>query len=128
MIFVSLFLFLRRPVAMPPNLKYVSENIIYRIFSLFLVAVFLSNDLCPLSLYAQTAPASTFLNLPVPGARVQMSQDFTPALLKGATIHADNPLKFDFIVGRGNDRLAGKSLEREAEKLIRYFLAFPRRI
>ena len=42
------------------------------------------------------------LVLPKPGMMVFLSPDFTPAHLKGITIHPENALKFDFIIQRGD--------------------------
>ena len=53
--------------------------------------------------------AQTILNLPVPGTMVPLSPAFTPVLLKGMTIHPDDPLKFDFIVDNGNTNFRYRS-------------------
>ena len=39
--------------------------------------------------------AQTILNLPVPGAMVPLSPGFTPPIIRGLTIHTDNPFEFD---------------------------------
>ncbi|HLD88005.1 MAG TPA: hypothetical protein VI955_01630, partial [Candidatus Omnitrophota bacterium] len=46
------------------------------------------------------------LVLPAPGVMVSLSPDFTPAHLKGITIHPDNALKFDFIIHKGDSNLS----------------------
>jgi len=71
--------------------------------------------------YAQLIPA--VLNLPAPGAMVTITPGFSPAIVKGITIHPDNPLMFDFIVHPGDDGLEGEELRNESTKLIKYFLA-----
>jgi len=71
---------------------------------------------------AQLIP-TTILNLPVPGAMVSLSQGLTPALLKGVTVHPENPLLFDFVVDEGDINIQGETLEAESTKLIKYFLA-----
>jgi hypothetical protein len=70
--------------------------------------------------YAQTSP---FPWMPKPGAMVDLSPFFDPAIIKGITIHKDNPFLFDFIVDCGQDHLQGEALKNEGEKLIKYFLA-----
>ncbi len=62
-------------------------------------------------------------SLPKPGVMVPLSSAFEPPLIKGLTIHKDNPFLFDFIVDMGQDRVAGNALKTEGEKLIKYFLA-----
>ncbi|OGX24756.1 MAG: hypothetical protein A2Y03_09230 [Omnitrophica WOR_2 bacterium GWF2_38_59] len=63
------------------------------------------------------------LNLPVPGTMVVQSQAFVPVLLKGMTIYPDDPLKFDFIVDSGNTDFDQDEIQKESEKLVKYFLA-----
>ncbi len=63
------------------------------------------------------------LNLPAPGTMLGPSPAFAPAILKGMTLHPENPLRFDFIVDTGNTHLAGDAFKEEATRLIQYFLA-----
>ncbi len=74
------------------------------------------------ALYAQTSPQD-ILDLPAPGRLLTTSEPFEPALIKGLTIHADNPLLFDFIVDPGDSGLSGDALYRETIKMVGYFLA-----
>ena len=69
------------------------------------------------------AHASTVLGLPQPGTMVNLSPAYDPVIIKGLTVHKDNPFLFDFIVDVGQDRMSGEPLKREGEKLIKYFLA-----
>ncbi len=62
-------------------------------------------------------------NLPKPGEMVLLSPAFQPPVLKGMTLHPENPLQFDFIVDRGQDKLSGDALKGETQKLLKYFLA-----
>ena len=79
--------------------------------------IFLINIvLQPIAAWAQ------FTALPSPGTILPLSPSFTPALLRGITIHPDNPLSFDFIVNLGDTNLEGESLKKEGERLIKYFL------
>ncbi len=54
---------------------------------------------------------------------VDLSASYEPAMIKGVTVHPDNPFLFDFIVDPGQDRLQKEALKQEGEKLIKYFLA-----
>ncbi len=76
----------------------------------------------PLSAWAQTLPANP-LNLPPVGTMVAMSPAYTPAIIKGITVHPDNPLQFNFIVDTGDSELAGEALKSESTRLIKYFLS-----
>jgi hypothetical protein len=89
----------------------------YRILSAFIAFSFIFSLVLPPS-YAQSV-----LNLPAPGTMVTPAAAFTPALIDGITIHPENPLQFDFIVNIGDSKLGGKELTKEANKLIKYFLA-----
>ncbi len=62
-------------------------------------------------------------NLPVPGAMVEASDPFHPAIIRGLTVYPENPLQFDFIIDTGDDNLSGTALQAESQKLIKYFLA-----
>src|SRR3989338_122656 len=75
------------------------------------------------SLVVSPVSAQTLLGLPEPGQMVSLSAAYQPAIIRGMTVHADNPFLFDFIVDTGNDKLAGDALKKEGEKLVKYFLA-----
>jgi hypothetical protein len=82
-----------------------------------MVAFALSSVLDPATLYAQG-----LIDLPAAGAVVKLSEPFQPAILKGLKVDPANPLKFDFIVDKGDSRLEAAALENEGQKLIKYFL------
>ena len=90
-----------------------------RIFSVFISLTFILNILIPPTLtYAQWLP-----DLPSPGTMVSATTGFTPMLIEGITIYPDNPLRFGFIVDTGESQSAGAELNKEATRLIKYFLA-----
>ena len=98
-----------------------------RVFQGFFKAVLITVIILQFALpvpfvYAQPAEQD-ILGLPAPGRLVTTSEPFEPALLKGLTIHADNPLLFDFIVDPGDSSLSGEALYRETLKMVGYFLA-----
>ena len=66
---------------------------------------------------------ATFMNLPAPGTPVPLTPGFTPARIIGMTIHADNPLMFDFLVDPGDMKLDDQQIQDESLKLVKYFLA-----
>ncbi len=67
--------------------------------------------------------AQGLLQLPMPGTLVQVTPAFHPAIIRGMTIHPDNPFAFDFMIDPGQSGLQDQSLNDEASKLMRYFLA-----
>ncbi len=85
--------------------------------STLIILAFLFNTMSPMTAGAQE------LVLPKPGVRVGLSSEFTPAHLKGITIHQDNALMFDFIIQRGTENLSDQQKQEEYKKLIKYFLA-----
>ena len=91
----------------------------YKILSAFITLTFVFTSVLPPG-YAQTIST---LNLPVPGAMVTPSAAFVPVLLKGMTIHPDNPLQFDFIIDSGNTDFKEDKIKTESERLVKYFLA-----
>lgn len=99
------------------------RNTFHKALSIFLILPFIVTSVVPPRFgYAQLIP-ETILNLPVPGTMVSMSKPFIPAVIKGLTIHPENPLRFDFIVDRGASGLEGDALAQEGHKLVKYFLA-----
>ena len=97
------------------------KSLSYRILSAFITFTFIFSLVLPPG-YAQLLP-QTVLNLPVPGAMVPLTNGFTPTLMTGVTIHPDNPLRFDFIMDRGQSDLSGDPLKEEYRKMIKYFMA-----
>jgi len=90
-----------------------------RVSSLIVVACFFLTTLGPLP----NAHADSVLGLPAPGTMVNLSPAYEPVIIKGLTVHKDNPFLFDFIVDVGQDKMSGEPLKKEGEKLIKYFLA-----
>lgn len=88
-----------------------------RAVALSVVMPFIGMSVVPVS-YAQGVAG-----LPVPGAMVNLTASFTPAIVMGVNIYPDNPLKFDFIIDKGDSGLDGKTFDEEVQKLIKYFLA-----
>ena len=85
-----------------------------------LVAFLVNSILGPNLTWAQTA-----LNLPQPGALVELTPAFMPVMMKGLKVHPENPLLFDFIMDTGHSGLKTDSpdFRKESNKLIKYFLA-----
>ena len=75
-----------------------TKSSMYRGLSLLIVFLLIvSLVLTPSAGYAQS-----ILNLPIAGTMVLPTEAFVPVLLKGMTIHPENPLKFDFIIDKVN--------------------------
>ncbi len=104
---------------MRPIMRRKSAPFTYRLLSAFIAFTFALNLVLPPA-YAQSIAS---LNLPVPGAMVGPSQAFVPVLLKGMTIHPDNPLQFDFIIDSGNTNFTQDQIKDESQRLVKYFLA-----
>ncbi len=62
-------------------------------------------------------------DLPVPGTMVSVSPAFEPALIRGLTVHKDNPFLFDFIVDPGQSKYPKEVLKDESLRMIKYFFA-----
>ncbi len=97
----------------------------YRIFSVILMTVFTFNVMISPGVgYAQTIPVLNGLGgLSAPGTMLTTTPRYVPVVIKGMTIHPDNPLMFDFIVHPGDDGLEGEALRVESNRLVKYFLA-----
>ncbi|MBP9853541.1 MAG: acyl-CoA dehydrogenase family protein [Candidatus Omnitrophica bacterium] len=92
----------------------------YKLFCAVINVAFISTSVLPPS-YAQVLP--TAFALPQPGAMVNLTEKFMPVIVRGITIHPENPLMFDFMVDQGDTTLDATALKNESLKLIKYFLA-----
>ena len=70
--------------------------------------------------YAQIA-ADLFL--PPVGTMVLPTSEFNPLTIIGMKFLPDDPLKFNFILNKGDGNLAKENFQVEAEKLIKYFFS-----
>jgi len=93
---------------------------INKTISIAILTAFISSSINGPS-YAQAVDPMP--RMPTPGVMVQLSPEFTPALLKGIVIHPENALKFDFIVYKGDKILTNAQKRIEYAKLTKYFLA-----
>jgi len=71
--------------------------------------------------FAQTVSSLPWMS--TPGTMVSTSPNFEPALIKGITVHQDNPFLFDFIVDPGQSHLSADALKQESDRMIKYFFA-----
>ena len=91
----------------------------YRYVSrLFVCLLTVSLAFSPVPSYAQSV-----LNLLRPGVMVSLSPVYSSPIIKGITIHPNDPFLFDFIVHPGDENLRGQDLREESIKLIKYFMA-----
>ncbi len=99
--------------------------LLYRILAAFICFTFIfSSIIPPQRAQAQVMPTSgTILNLPVPGTMVPATDAYQPPIIRGVALNPEDPLNLNFIIDRGDNRLEGKDLENESQKLIKYFLA-----
>ena len=108
---------------MKPETKYILRHL-RKALSAFVMTAFLSNTILtpPFGSLREAYAQSAFV-LPVPGEMVHLSAAYTPPLLKAVKVNLDNPFAFNFIVDIGSGELSDDSLQKESNKLIRYFLA-----
>ena len=90
------------------------QSLGYKFLSIFILMSFSLNSILP-SAYAQVQP--------IPSGILQPSPSYNPVLVKGLTIHPDNPLEFDFIVDHGDTSVSAEKIQSESLKMIKYFLA-----
>src|ERR1700677_5145335 len=90
-----------------------------KVLSLTVIICFFLTTLGP---YPQ-AHADSILDLPAPGTMVSVSPNFEPALIKGLTVHKDNPFLFDFIVDPGQSKVSKSVFKDESDRMIKYFFA-----
>jgi len=87
--------------------------------NVFMAIVFLLQIILPAGTTAYAQPIA----LPAPQTILQPTQVYSPAIIKGLTVYAENPLEIDFFVVPGDDQLENEEFEDESSKMIKYFLA-----
>lgn len=107
-----------------PSRKNLFRFILKSVSTSFIFIITFSLVLSPVASQAQMI-TQTSLGLPIPGAMITPSTEYIPAIVRGLTIHPDNPLQFDFIVDAGDSGLAlnSEAFQSESKKLVKYFLA-----
>jgi len=73
---------------------------------IFILAAFLVNIFGPMPL-VQAQSSLVESGLPAPGVRVNLSSEFNPVVLKGIKVDPNNPLRFDFILDKGETPTRG---------------------
>jgi len=95
------------------------NSVVYRLFCLFLSLAFIATTLIlPKAGYAQA-----MTGLPASGSMIMPTPAFEAVMIKGVAINPEHPFQFDFVLDTGDGKTQGKELEKEANKLIKYFLA-----
>jgi len=89
-----------------------------KVIAIFLLFAFISTSVQWPSYASQVMPW-----MPAPGSMVNISSNFEPALIRGLTVHRDNPFLFDFIIDPGQSKLSGQALKDESDRMIKYFFA-----
>lgn len=86
-----------------------------KFFHFLFSLVFLQTCLFPYSVHAGGV---SLAGVPL----ATLTPAYTPALLKGMVINLQDPLKFDFIIQKGDRELDASSRQVEYQRLIKYFL------
>ena len=90
---------------------------IFKAASVVVCLTFLANTVLPDFSFAQD------FRLPAPGVMVHLSPAFQPPVFKGIKADPNNPLRFDFILDKGDSLLSDQQLKEESGRLVNYFLA-----
>ncbi len=86
----------------------------------FVVVAFVTTSLYIPQVLADQMPMPL---MPVPGFRVHLSPNFTPAIIRGMIIDPKNPFAFSFLVDPGDSHIPADQQREYFQKLIKYFLA-----
>jgi len=92
-----------------------------KIIAIIILVAFITTSI-KLPAYAQVAKEQLPW-MPVPGTMINISLAYEPTLIKGITVHKNNPFLFDFIFDTGYSGLQGDGLKKEGDRLIKYFFA-----
>ena len=101
-------------------------GILFRFTVWSIVLAFTTVLLCS-DLFRVKNSIASELGIPEPTKLLQLSQQYSPVMLRGIQIDPKDPFKFNFIVDEGDFCRGGSCarpvLEKETSKLINYFLA-----
>ena len=97
-------------------MKKVSKKYIFILIFFFLSSQF--TFLFPSQTYAQSIE-----QLPIPGTLLRISPQFQPANVFGITLYPNDPLRFDFILDKGEENLPNDALKQDGLRMIKYFMA-----
>lgn len=104
------------------SFKSSSKSPLTQITSLFVAFIFcFTSVIAPGSARAQFIPTPAVM--PAVGSMVQISNAFDPLIIKGLTIHPENPLEFSFLVDLGDTNYSETKIKDESQRLITYFMA-----
>lgn len=92
-----------------------------KLLNLFILTTFILAQIAVPAAQAQQLPAM-MVNLPV-GAMIKPTAAFQPVQILGVNIDPENPLRFNFIVDKGDSGLQGDAYKAETEKVIKYFIS-----
>ena len=95
---------------------------IFRFLALAIAFFFSFSCVFPPALLAQSIPLASF-NLPSPRAMVGLSESFNLPIINGLSVYPDNPLRFGFLINKGDEPLADQAFKKETIKLVKYFMA-----
>ncbi|MBF0531693.1 MAG: AAA family ATPase [Candidatus Omnitrophica bacterium] len=93
----------------------IYKHILKRLVAFVVLLCFLLLNVRPLAAGGWPQPPSVTI--------LDSSRPFTPFLLKGVTIDPRNPLHFDFIFDPGQSSMSTNHSEKEASRIVKYFLA-----
>jgi len=97
-------------------LLFMKEKVLTKIIASFLILVFLLSS-CGIT------QAATLPYMPEPGQMLAQSANYDLPYAVGIRFDPADPLKFTFMVDKGQNVLSGSLLRREGQKIVRYFLA-----
>src|SRR5665213_2655030 len=86
-----------------------------------LIVAFLLNACGPIPMAHAEDLVSTLLQSKEQGLLVHLSPAFTPAHVQGMTLYPQDPLKFEFLISRGDERFADQQKKGQYTTLIKYF-------
>ena len=88
-----------------------------KLLIILLINIFICETILPTREVIAQVPRETVLK------HISTSNPFDPVMIKGINLYPKDPLRFDFIVGKGDSKLEGKAFKSQANQLIKYFLA-----
>ncbi|HSV43163.1 MAG TPA: hypothetical protein VLJ10_01285, partial [Candidatus Bathyarchaeia archaeon] len=104
-------------------MKRLIKNKILVNFIIFCVIFsFLGTAILPNSYAQMPGGALTLLGLPGPGTPVALSDAFSPPMMYGLKVFPEEPLRFDFIMDKGDAGLDTAALRAQYAQLMKYFL------
>lgn len=100
---------------------FVCKSVLKRYTYCLFISIYFCVQICLFNPSAAAVDSMPYLA--TSGAQVALTEPFSPPIILGINLWMDNPLKFDFLIDRGDADPNDPDFNEELNTLVKYFLA-----